>query len=220
MRSYHSEGAKLDGRHLPLIAIPTTAGTGSEVTPISVLDDPEKGIKAPLAHNNFFPKVALVDPELTLTLPRFVTACTGLDALAHAIEGYWSRNHQPICDVLALEAAKLVPEALSIVLEDGSNIGAREAMCRAALLAGMAFQIPKNAAVHACSFPISSRYHQPHGAGVRDDAGSFHTFQCARRWASAGLHLLARRDTRSWLGWPTRFMISRCAVECRRGCRR
>lgn len=163
-RSYHSEVAKLDGRNLPLIAMPTTAGTGSEVTPISVLDDPEKGIKAPMAHDNFFPKVALIDPELTLTLPRYVTACTGLDALAHAIEGYWSKNHQPICDVLALEAARLAVSSLPRVLADGSDIAARESMCRAAVLAGMAFQLPKNAAVHACSFPLSSKYHQPHGA--------------------------------------------------------
>lgn len=164
VRAYHSEGAKLDGRHLPLIAVPTTAGTGSEVTPISVLDDPEKDIKAPLVHNNFFPKAAVIDPELTLTLPKFVTVCTGLDALAHAIEGYWSRNHQPICDVLALEAARLAMMALPEVLRDGSDIQAREKMCRGALMAGMAFQIPKNAAVHACSFPLSSRYHLAHGA--------------------------------------------------------
>jgi alcohol dehydrogenase len=164
IRAYHSEGAKLDGRHLPLVAMPTTAGTGSEVTPISVLDDAEKGVKAPMANDNFFPKVALIDPELTLTLPRYVTACTGLDALAHAVEGYWSKNHQPICDVLALEAAKLVVANLSRVLDDGADLDAREGMCRAALLAGMAFQLPKNAAVHACSFPLSNKYHQPHGA--------------------------------------------------------
>lgn len=164
IRAYHSEGAKLDGRHMPLIAMPTTAGTGSEVTPIAVLDDPEKGIKAPMAHDNFFPKLALIDPELTLTLPRYITACTGLDALAHAVEGYWSKNHQPICDALAMQAAQLAVASLSSVLKDGADLDARESMCRAALLAGMAFQLPKNAAVHACSFPLSSQYHQPHGA--------------------------------------------------------
>jgi len=164
IRAYHSQGKKLDGRRLPLIAIPTTAGTGSEVTPISVLDDSEGGIKAPLAHDSFFPNVAVIDPELTLTLPRYQTACTGLDALAHAIEGYWSKNHQPICDVLALETVRLVLANLPKVIADGADIVARENMCRAALMGGMAFQLPKNAAVHACSFPLSSRYHQPHGA--------------------------------------------------------
>ncbi len=164
IRQYHSEGKVLGPQHLPLIAVPTTAGTGSEVTPISVLDDPEKGIKAPMAHDNFFPKVALVDPELTLTLPRSVTAMTGFDALSHAIEGYWSKNHQPICDLLALETVKLVFEHLPAVLADGSNLQAREGMSRAALLGGLAFQLPKNAAVHACSYPLSSVYHMPHGA--------------------------------------------------------
>lgn len=162
-RKYHSEGAVLGPQHLPLIAIPTTAGTGSEVTPISVLDDPLKNIKAPLTHPNFFPKVALIDPELTLTKPRLVTASTGLDALAHAIEGYWSKNHQPICDTLARQAVTLVFEYLPRVLEDGSDLQAREGMSLAALLGGLAFQLPKNAAVHACSYPLSSEYHLPHG---------------------------------------------------------
>lgn len=162
-RKYHSEGVALGLEHLPLIAIPTTAGTGSEVTPISVLDDPLKNIKAPLTHPNFFPKVALIDPELTLTKPRTVTASTGLDALAHAIEGYWSKNHQPICDTLAKEAVRLVFEHLPRVLEDGSDLAAREGMSLAALLGGLAFQLPKNAAVHACSFPLSSDYHLAHG---------------------------------------------------------
>ncbi len=163
IRRYHSGGEKLGPAHLPLIALPTTAGTGSEVTPIAVLDDPEQGVKAPLAHPNFFPKLALVDPELTLTLPRLISAATGLDALAHAVEGYWSRNHQPICDVLAREAARLVFAHLPVVLEDPENLVAREGMAQAALLGGMAFQLPKDAAVHACSFPLSSDYHLPHG---------------------------------------------------------
>jgi len=162
-RGYHSEGAALDARHLPLIALPTTAGTGSEVTPIAVLDDPEKGVKAPLVHDNLFPTVALVDPELTVSMPRPVTASTGFDALAHAIEGYWSRNHQPMCDLFALEAVRLVFRHLERVLADGADLEAREGMSMAALLGGLAFQAPKNAAVHACSFPFSATYHLPHG---------------------------------------------------------
>ncbi len=164
IRCYHSEGEAFDTRRVALVAVPTTAGTGSEVTPIAVLDDAERGFKAPLAHECLYPEVALIDPELTLSMPRFVTACTGLDALAHAVEGYWSKNHQPICDVLALEAAALIVENLPRVLGDGTDIEARSAMCRAALLAGMAFQIPKNAAVHACSYPLSNKYHLSHGA--------------------------------------------------------
>lgn len=164
IRLYHSDGKPLDSRHLPLIAIPTTAGTGSEATPIAVLDDPEKGIKAPMAHDNFYPKLAIIDPELTVTMPRHVTAMTGLDALSHAIEGYWSKNHQPICDLMALESIGLIFANLPTVLNDGSNIAARQGMSLAALLGGLAFQMPKNAAVHACSFPLSNKYHMPHGA--------------------------------------------------------
>lgn len=163
-RKYHSEGVALDSRHLPLIAVPTTAGTGSEVTPIAVLDDPEKGIKAPIAHDNFYPKLAIVDPELTLTVPRHITAITGLDALSHGIEGYWSKNHQPICDLMALESVRLVFRHLSAALANGSDIKARTGMSLAALLGGLGFQLPKNAAVHACSFPLSNKYHMPHGS--------------------------------------------------------
>ena len=122
------------------------------------------GVKAPLVHDGLFPTVALVDPELTVTMPRYVTACTGLDALAHAVEGYWSINHQPICDLFALEAVKFVVRHLPVVLEDGSNMEARTGMSMAALLAGLAFYQPKNAAVHACSYPLCTIYHLPHGA--------------------------------------------------------
>lgn len=160
---YHSGGEKLDSRHIPLIAIPTTAGTGSEVTPVSVLDDPEKSIKSPLVHDNFYPDVALIDPELTLTMPPQVTAATGFDALAHAIEGYWSKNHQPICDLMALEAVRLFFRHFPLVLEDPSNREAREGMSMTALLGGLAFQLPRTAGVHACSYPLSSKYHLPHG---------------------------------------------------------
>jgi len=164
-RDYHSGGRPLGAARLPLIAVPTTAGTGSEVTPIAVLDDPEKGIKAPFAHDSMFPTVALVDPELTVTMPKYVTACTGLDALSHAVEGYWSINHQPICDLYALKAVELAVRHLPAVLSDGSNVGARAGMSEAAMLAGLAFQLPKNAAVHACSYPLCTIYHLPHGAG-------------------------------------------------------
>lgn len=163
-REYHSGGRPLDTQHVPLIAVPTTAGTGSEVTPIAVLDDPEKGTKAPLTHDNFFPVVAVVDPELCMSMPPYVTACTGLDALAHAIEGYWSRNHQPICEALSLAAVAQIFRHLPVAFREPENPEAREGMSHAALLAGMAFHLPKNAAVHACSYPLSIHHHLPHGA--------------------------------------------------------
>jgi alcohol dehydrogenase len=164
VRAVHSEGVPLGSKRLPLIAVPTTAGTGSEVTPFAVLNDPDKQCKGPIAGNALYPVHAVVDPELTYSLPQRTTVITGLDALSHAIESYWSRGHQPICDLLAIEAARLICGHLGRAAQQPDDAPARAAMSRAATLAGMAFQLPKNAMVHACSFPLSTRYHLPHGA--------------------------------------------------------
>jgi len=164
IRCFHTGGVTLPAERLPVIAAPTTAGTGAEVTPFSVLNDPEKNFKGPLAGPALYPALAVVDPLLTHSLPLFVTACTGLDALCHAIEGYWSRQHQPLCDLLAVEAARRIFANFATVCRNPGNARAREAMAYAALLAGMAFQLPKNGMVHACSFPLSNRYHLAHGA--------------------------------------------------------
>jgi alcohol dehydrogenase len=163
IQPYHQGEKKIQGKGIPLIAIPTTAGTGSEVTPFSVLDDPASGRKAPLASDHLYPDLALVDPGLTLTLPKKITAATALDALSHAIEGYWSRNHQPICDLLAIEAARLIFTHLEKALRDGNSRESRSGLMQAALLAGLAFQLPKNAFVHACSFPLSCHCGLSHG---------------------------------------------------------
>lgn len=164
IRAVHSEGAPLGAARLPLIAVPTTAGTGSEVTPFAVLSDTEKQVKGPIAGDALYPVHAVVDPELTHSLPLKVTLVTGLDALSHAIEGYWSRNHQPICDVMAIEAARLICANLKRVAQQPGDSEARAAMSYAATLGGAAFQLPKNAMVHACSYPLSARYHMAHGA--------------------------------------------------------
>ena len=164
VRAYHTGWMKFGRVHLPVVAVPTTAGTGSEVTPFAVLDDREEGVKAPMASGAFYPVHALVDPVLTYSLPKRITAATGLDALSHAIEGYWSKNHQPVCDLLAREAARLIFDNLKTACLSPHDDAARSAMAYAALLAGMAFQLPKNAMIHACSFPLSSRYHLSHGA--------------------------------------------------------
>ena len=116
IRLYHGTGKALPETFLPLIAVPTTSGTGSEVTSVSVLSDHATGKKAPIFSPNFFPAYAVVDPELTYTCPPTVTACSGIDVLCQSIEGYWSVNHQPICDALAIHAAKLVFEHLPICL--------------------------------------------------------------------------------------------------------
>lgn len=163
IRAVHSGGVPLGPARLPLIALPTTAGTGSEVTPFAVLSDAEKQVKGPIAGDALYPTHAVVDPELTHSLPLKVTAVTGLDALCHAIEGYWSRNHQPICDGMAIEAARLICANLKRAARQPGDAEARAAMSYGATLAGAAFQLPKNAMVHACSFPLSARYHLAHG---------------------------------------------------------
>lgn len=163
IREYHTGGRKFGNARLPLIAVPTTAGTGSEVTPFAVLDDTEKNVKCPIASESFYPVYAVVDPVLTLSMPLKVTTATAMDALCHAMEGYWSKNHQPICDTLAKEAAKNIFMNLERVLKDPADINGRTALSYAALIAGMAFQLPKNAIVHACSFPLSNMFHMPHG---------------------------------------------------------
>ncbi len=160
---YHGTGKSLPERHLPLIAIPTTAGTGSEVTCVAVLSDKQSGKKAPIVSGGFYPYMAVIDPELTYTMSSYITACTGIDVLCHAIEGYWSKGHQPICDTLAIKAAKLVFLYLERVCADGMDKEAREGMAEASVMAGLAFTLPKTTSSHACSFPLTNLYHIPHG---------------------------------------------------------
>ena len=163
IRTYHGTGVALPETHLPLICVPTTAGTGSEVTGVAVLSDPELGKKAPIGCPNFYASYALIDPELTVSVPAKVTAATGLDVLCHAIEGYWSTGHQPICDACAVHALHLVFDYLPRAVADGTDIEAREKMCEASVIAGLAFNLPKTTSSHACSFPLTTMFHIPHG---------------------------------------------------------
>ena len=160
---FHSGKRKLGKECIPLVAIPTTSGTGSEVTPVAVLSDPGRGVKAPMVSDNFFPLCAIIDPALTLTVPPAITASTGMDVLSHALEGFWSKNHQPICDAVALPAARLVFDYMLPAYLDWTNLEAREKLSEASVMAGLAFGLPKTAGSHACSFPLTSVYHIPHG---------------------------------------------------------
>lgn len=162
-REYLEDGLAIPSEHLPLIAVPTTAGTGSEITSVSVLSDHTRGVKAPLSSNAFYPTLALVDSELTLTVPPHLTACTGFDVLCHATEAYWSRWHQPVCDALAVHAARLVLENLRTAVEDGQNAVARDHMAEASVIAGLAFTIPKTTSSHACSYALTRLLDIPHG---------------------------------------------------------
>lgn len=151
------------GPRLPLILVPTTAGTGSEVTPISIVTT-GVGEKKGVVSSLLLPDLALLDAELTLGLPSHVTAATGIDAMVHAIEAYTSqRLKNPISDCLARDALRLLSGALHLACRDGSNLQAREDMLLGACLAGIAFANAPVAAVHALAYPIGARFHVPHG---------------------------------------------------------
>lgn len=163
IRKYHGTGLSMPQEHLPIIAVPTTAGTGSEVTCVSVLTDYKNQKKSPIVSDGFYPDYAIIDPELTYTMPPKVTAGTGIDVLSHALEGYWSKGHQPICDACAVYAAEMVFKYLYRAFKNPKDEEAREKMCEASLIAGLAFTLPKTTSSHACSFPLTNLYHIPHG---------------------------------------------------------
>lgn len=151
------------GPRLPLILVPTTAGTGSEVTPVSVVTTGE-GQKNVVYSPLLLPDLAILDAELTLGLPPHVTAATGIDAMVHAVEAYTSKDlKNPISDCLAREALRLLSTSLFKACQDGSNLQARENMLLGACLAGMAFANSPVAAVHALAYPLGAHFHVPHG---------------------------------------------------------
>ena len=152
------------GPRLPLVLIPTTAGTGSEVTPISIItvgEEEKKGVSSSI----ILPDVAILDPDLTIGLPAHTTAATGIDAMVHAIEGYTSanKNNNPISKMLAVEALKLLACSIERAVFDGSDIEARGNMLIGAMLAGKAFANSPVAAVHALAYPIGGTFHVSHG---------------------------------------------------------
>ncbi len=169
--SYFKGDIPFPAEHLPVIAVPTTAGTGSEVTQVSVVSHGKE--KKTFNTPAFMPLAAVVDPELSASVPGRTTINTGLDAMAHALEGYWSRNHQPISDIMAIEAVRLALENLERAYLDGSDMQARSGMALAALMGGLAFALPKTAACHACSYPLSEDYGLPHGEACAFTLDSF-----------------------------------------------
>ena len=151
------------GNRLPLVMVPTTAGTGSEVTNIAIVTTgatTKTGVVAP----QLYADLAVLDASLTLGLPPLVTAATGIDAMVHAIEAYTSRHKKnPLSDLLARHALSLLSKNLLVACEDGSNLAARQAMLLGAYFAGQAFSNAPVAAVHALAYPIGGIFHVPHG---------------------------------------------------------
>ena len=156
--------ANAKGPRLPLVLIPTTAGTGSEVTPVSTItvgEEEKKGVSSSI----ILPDLAILDPDLTLGLPAGTTAATGIDAMVHAIEAYASssKNNNPISKMLSVEALKLLGGSIEKAVFEGSNVEARGNMLIGAMLAGKAFANSPVAAVHALAYPIGGTFHVSHG---------------------------------------------------------
>ena len=147
----------------PIIAIPTTAGTGSEVTMWATVWDMEEKKKYSITHPSLYPVKAILDPKLTLTLPEKETIYSGLDALSHAMEAIWNKNHNPISDAFALKAIELVRKHLPELRHEPNNIDLRTHLLRANLFAGMAFSNTKTALAHSISYPLTAHFGLPHG---------------------------------------------------------
>jgi alcohol dehydrogenase len=173
---YYGEN-KLPGPVMPIIAIPTTAGTGSEVSPVAIVTDDQLHMKVGLSDNRLRPAVALLDPELTLKLPPAITAATGMDALTQAIEGYYGKDHRwveaegdpiyqganPMSDLLAERAIALIAEHLPVAVHQGANLEARSGMLLGNILSALAFSNSGVSWVHAVAYPIADVAPRPHG---------------------------------------------------------
>ena len=152
------------GPRVPLVLVPTTAGTGSEVTPVSIItigQNEKRGVSSPI----ILPDLAILDPTLTIGLPKKITAATGVDAMVHAIEAYSSinKNNNSISQMYALEALKLLEKSIERAVLDGKDLTARSDMLKGSMLAGVAFANSPVAAVHALAYPIGGIFKIPHG---------------------------------------------------------
>ena len=176
LSTYYGEN-KIPGPIAPVVAVPTTAGTGSEVSPVAVVADPERAMKVGIASRALIPKWAIVDPALTVSCPASVTAHSGMDALAHAIESYCAKvrtdcspqaifvGKNPMSDVFATKAISAIAKFLPTAVAQPADRAARQEMALASLLAGMAFSAAGTAAVHALQYPVGEATHTPHGLG-------------------------------------------------------
>ncbi|MCR9088423.1 MAG: iron-containing alcohol dehydrogenase [Rhodobacteraceae bacterium] len=204
------------GTRVPLVLVPTTAGTGSEVTPVSILTTgtaEKKGISSPL----ILPDLALLDADLTLGLPPAVTAATGVDAMVHAIEAYTSRsaNANPMSRMLAVQALGLLSGAIRRAVADGSDRDARADMLLGAMLAGQAFANAPVAAVHALAYPVGSLFGVPHGlsnALVLAEVMRFNAPEAGAEYAALAPHIFPEIDTGRSSQTVTAELVERLAA--------
>lgn len=154
---------RVDRDPLPTVLVPTTSGTGAEATPNAIVTLPDRQLKIGVVSRRLYPRLALLDPELTLGLPPSVTAATGMDAFTHALESFIGRRANPISDLFALEAIRLISGAILDAYADGRSLAARTAMLYGSAYAGMALAASGTAAVHALAYPLGGRFGVPHG---------------------------------------------------------
>lgn len=188
------------GPRLPLVLVPTTAGTGSEVTPVAIITvgaEEKRGVSSPV----ILPDIAILDPELTVGLPPEITAATGIDAMVHAIESYTSRNanNNPMSKMLAVQALDLLGANIETAVKQGDDMEARGAMLMGSMLAGMAFANSPVAAVHALAYPIGGTFHIPHGlsnALILAQVMRFNSPECGVEYAELAPHVFPDIDTK------------------------
>jgi alcohol dehydrogenase class IV len=199
INSVYGVGAA-QGARLPLVLVPTTAGTGSEVTNVAVVTDDE-GSKAPALGAQFLCDTVILDPVLTLDCPPKTTAATGIDAMVHAIEAYTSRaKKNPVSDILALQALKLLFDNIRTAVFDGKNLEARTSMLNGAMLAGLAFSNATVGAVHALAYPIGGLFHVSHGgsnAVILAEVMTSNLPSAVTQYASISRKLLPSQSARS-----------------------
>jgi alcohol dehydrogenase class IV len=157
------EGAKIEKRGIPTLMVPTTAGTGSEVTPNAIFLVPEKELKIGIVSEKMLPDCVILDPVLTVNLPKAITAATGMDALAHAIECYISQKANPFSDTFALKAVNLISRSVRKAYNNGQDIEARHDMLLGAMFGGICIATSSTVAVHALAYPLGGKYRIPHG---------------------------------------------------------
>jgi alcohol dehydrogenase len=153
----------LTGRRILLACVPTTSGTGSEVSPNAILLDEKENMKKGIVSPHLVPDLCYVDPELTMTVPPSVTAATGVDAFTHCLEAYVNKNSHPVIDNYALEGMRLIAGSLKAAVEDGGNLEARNDLSTGSLYGGMCLGPVNTTAIHALSYPMGSNFRIPHG---------------------------------------------------------
>ncbi len=148
---------------VPMIAIPTTSGTGAEATANAIVLIPEEELKVGIIHDYLIPRFVILDPQMTMSLPRSLTATTGVDALCHAIESYWSKKNNPLNETFAFAAIELLTRSIERAYQNGGDMQAREDMQLGAFYAGVCLTSSSTTAIHALSYPLGGTFHVPHG---------------------------------------------------------